>query len=217
VTTKLKDLIEMQKREYLNAMEALKIKFTNEQHELLNRIHSNIVTSTPMNTSILTCTTDDEEFTEFKTCLQSQSHSLEEKTIVNDIDAKVRLLASLNLQLISNFQIKAATTINAHVRGYLTRRLMQTIYVQDNIRNIRETLQLVLNLNDREVGSPVQNILYKAKLFRQLQNDLTSFSEVFQGSTRERMKIIASDRELKKKKQQEYNEEQLSLSFKDVV
>jgi transposase-like protein len=89
--------------------------------------------------------------------------------------------------------------------------------VQENIRNIRETLQLVLNLNDREIGSPVQNILYKAKLFRQLQNDLTSFSEVFQASTTEKMKIIASDRELKKKRQSEDNEEQLSLSFRDVV
>jgi hypothetical protein len=86
----LKDLIEKQKREYLNAMESLKNKFTNEQHELLMNIQSNLlVTSTPLNSTIMTCTTDDEDFTAFKTCLQSQSHSVEEKTIVNDIDAKV--------------------------------------------------------------------------------------------------------------------------------
>lgn len=99
----------------------------------------------------------------------------------------------------------------------MTRRLIKTICVQENIRNIHETLQLVLNLNDRDIGSPVQNILYKAKLFRQLQNDLNSYGETFQFSTKEKMKLIAADREIKQKKRAEENEDQLSLSFTDVV
>lgn len=95
VNNQLKDLIEKQKLEYLKAMEALKSKFTSEQQDLMTCLQSNLVpiTSTPLNNnSILTCATDDEDFTEFKTCLQSQSQSqesIEEKTIVNDHDAKV--------------------------------------------------------------------------------------------------------------------------------
>lgn len=94
---------------------------------------------------------------------------------------------------------------------------MKTIYVQEHIRNINETLQLVLSLDDHDIGSPVQNILLKAKLFRQLQSDLTNFSEIFSGSTMEKMKIIAADREIKHKKKAEENDEHLSLSFQDVV
>lgn len=91
VNFQLKELIEKQKREYLQAMEALKNKFTNEQHDLIMSIQSNLlVTSTPLNSSVIPCTSDDEsEFTEFKTCLRSQSLSIEEKTIVNSHDAQV--------------------------------------------------------------------------------------------------------------------------------
>lgn len=94
VNNQLKDLIEKQKREYLIAMETLKNKFTNEQHELLMNIQSNLlVTSTPLNNSADN-STDDEDFTLFKTCLQSQTHSgeVEEKTIVNETDTKVNYL-----------------------------------------------------------------------------------------------------------------------------
>lgn len=95
---------------------------------------------------------------------------------------------------------------------------MKTIYAQEHIRNISETLQLVLNLSDHDIkGSPVQNILLKAKLFRQLQSDLSNFSDIFKSSTREKMKIIAADREVKQKKQAEENNANLSLSFQDVV
>ena len=90
-SSKLTDLIEKQKREYLQIMETLKNKFTSEQHDLLMKIQTNllVVSSTPINNSLITVTTDDEEFSEFKTCLQSQSLSLDEKTISNENDAKV--------------------------------------------------------------------------------------------------------------------------------
>lgn len=94
---------------------------------------------------------------------------------------------------------------------------MKTIYVQEHVRNVRETLQLVLNLDERDIGSPVQNILLKAKLFRQLQNDLSNFSEIFITSTKEKMMIISADRDIKQKRQAEKNDQQLSLSFQDVV
>lgn len=227
VNNQLKDLIEKQKLEYLRAMEALKSKFTSEQQDLMTCLQSNLVpiTSTPLNNnSILTCATDDEDFTEFKTCLQSQSQSqesIDEKTIVNDHDAKVIRfnLYMVHYSHLDYFQIKAVTTINAYSRGFLIRRLMKTIYVQEHIRNIRETLQLVLSLDERHItGSPVQNILLKAKLFRQLQSDLYNFNEIFfLYSSKERMKIIAADRDIRMKKQAEENESHLSLSFTGLV
>lgn len=96
VNSKLKDLIERQKQEYLAAMDRLKHKFTSEQHELLTNFHSNFVTSTPLNSSAVNNSveeTSDDDFAEFKTALQSQSLITEEKTLVNDDDAKVRSLS----------------------------------------------------------------------------------------------------------------------------
>lgn len=90
VNNELKQLKEQQKQEYLKSMEALKNKFTREQQALLMNLQVDLppVTSTPLSNSFLT-TTDDEDFAAFKTCLQSQSQSLEEKTIVNEHEAKV--------------------------------------------------------------------------------------------------------------------------------
>ena len=67
-------------------------------------------------------------------------------------------------------------------------------------------------------GSPVQNVLLKTKLFRQLQRDLYNFNEIFMNSSiKEQMKIIAADRDITFKRNVEENEVNLSLSFKDVV
>lgn len=113
--------------------------------------------------------------------------------------------------------MKAVTTIASCVRGHLTRKLMKTNYVQDHISSIKETLNLVLNLSDHG-GSPVQNILLKSKLFRQLQRDLYNFNDLFtKSSKKEQINIIAVDREIKLKKQAEDNQMNLSLSFRDVV
>ena len=95
INNHLKELIEKQKQEYLRAMEALKNKFSNEQHDLMMNIQTNLlVSSTPLNSSVAPySSTDDEDFTEFKTGLRSQSISLEDKTIINDHDAKVSYIA----------------------------------------------------------------------------------------------------------------------------
>ena len=114
--------------------------------------------------------------------------------------------------------MRASTIINAYVRGFLIRKLMMTIYVQEHVRNIRETLQLVLSLDDQRAVGPVQNILLKAKLFRQLQSDLYNFNEIFfKYSTKEKMKIISADREIRSKKKEEENKENLNLSFHNIV
>lgn len=126
--------------------------------------------------------------------------------------------ASESIKVLNPSQVNAATRITAFARGYLVRRLMKTRHVQDLIRNVKETLQLVLNLSDRDTGNPVQNIVLKAKLFRQLQQDLYSFNSVFTNlSRKDQMEIIATDRESLRKKQAEENQMNLSLSFRDVV
>jgi hypothetical protein len=139
IKTELKDLIEKQKEEYLKTMAILKRKFAQEQQHLLEKLQSAVhlhMTSTPNNVSI--APTEDEEFTEFQTCLQSipaLNESSSEQTLTDEREAKDR----------------AATVIQAHIRGFLVRRLMNTIYVQECIRNIQDTLELVLSLSDDKV------------------------------------------------------------------
>jgi hypothetical protein len=92
----LKNLIEKQKHEYLVALEALRNKFTNEQNNLMIDLKGNLLTtSTPLNSSI-SPSTEDEEFTAFKTALQSQSFSFEEKTILNEEDVQVTFTIKFN-------------------------------------------------------------------------------------------------------------------------
>lgn len=99
--------------------------------------------------------------------------------------------------------------INSHVRGFLTRRLLRTFHVQENIRNIKETIQIVLNFGDIR-NSPVQNVHLKTKLFRQLQSDLYNLNETFTHlSTKEKMKIIASDRLLREKMKSSFEKKKL--------
>lgn len=181
--THLKELIDKQKDEYMKAMEALKIKFASEQRQLIAKLELAMQkpTSTPLTNNSFAAT-DDEEFTEFQTCLQS---STEEKTLVSDGDRRE----------------KAATIINAYARSYLVRRLMCTSYVSEHIQNIHETLNFVLNLNENDAENPLQDVLLKTKLFRQLQEDLYKFNKIFiQYSTKEKMKIIEADREIQRKK-----------------
>lgn len=163
----IQNLIKNQKEEYLNTVNILKKRFKNEQQELLTSLQTN--TSTPLqNVSI--APTEDEDFVEFKTCL--------------------KLLPDNNYSVETNTRKKAATVINAYARGFLVRRLLRTIYVETLIKNIQDTLQIILAFDEN------CDIIQKSKLFRQLQKDLYRFSGVFfELSIRERMKLIYLDRE----------------------
>lgn len=197
--TQLEDLIRKQKNEYLDTMSILKKKFQDEQRKFLEQLQNmNMMTSTPLN-NVSLAPTEDEEFTEFQTCLQSVNHTDSEITLTNNHEARER----------------AATVINAHVRGYLVRRLINTIYVQECIRNIRDTLQFVLSLSDTTKISIHES--YKIKLFQQLQGDLIRLHDIFfKKSTNERMNLIGSDRERRRKKLAQDNEDHLSKSFQEI-
>ncbi|XP_070507396.1 centriolar coiled-coil protein of 110 kDa [Chironomus tepperi] len=196
----MKNLIDKQKQEYLKTMNVLKNKFIVEQQQLFMKLQNDMknLTSTPLTNNSINLT-EDEEFTEFQTCLQSFDKTGSEKTLINEVDQKK----------------KAATKINAYARGYFVRRLIKTIYVQELIKNIQDTLHFVFSLNQHKLGgSPVQDILLKTKLFKQLQSDLHRFNDIFhQYSAKERMRIIANDREFRRRKIVEKRMEYLNRSF----
>lgn len=184
--SQMKSLIDRQKEEYLKTMDVLRKKFMNEQQQLFSKVHSTMQnnTSTPLtNTSM--ALTEDEDFTEFQSSLQPSDKSSSEKTLVSEI----------------NIRERAATKINAFVRGYLVRRLMKTIYVQEVMKGIQDTLNFVFSLDQHKMsGSPIQDIMLKTKLFKQLKGDLHKLNDIFhEYSTQDKMRIISADRELRRK------------------
>jgi hypothetical protein len=201
----LKDLIDKQKEEYVLAMDLLKRKFASEQHSLLAQLQSQMqnLTSTPMtNTSMVSNElTEDEEFAEFKQDLHSNSAG--EKTLVNETDRKIT---------------NAATVINAYVRGYLVRRLMKTSLVQERVKNILETVQYIRNIEKHRSGSPIlKNNILKKKLFMYLQGDLYRVYEIFiHYSTKEKMRMIAADRDSLQKTVYERNMDYLNCSVQTI-
>ncbi|XP_065085386.1 centriolar coiled-coil protein of 110 kDa [Ochlerotatus camptorhynchus] len=95
----------------------------------------------------------------------------------------------------------AASLINAHVRGYLTRRLFQTDHVQKMIQVIRDTLLFILDLHHektvarQQIRSPA-DVQLKRTLLQQLTSACYQLHEVFfEISIPQRMEIIRRDRE----------------------
>ncbi|XP_020714301.1 uncharacterized protein DDB_G0284459 isoform X2 [Ceratitis capitata] len=94
----------------------------------------------------------------------------------------------------------AATKINAHVRGYLVRRLFQTEQVQRIAQTIKDTLIFVLSLHIETCQDPVEannpnNIKLKTQLVRQLTSAMHTLHLIlFQTTPKERMEIISRDR-----------------------
>lgn len=185
--TQLTDLIKKQKHEYFLAMQILKRKFEDEQLDFLQKLQNTNMTSTPL-TNVSLVPTEDEEFTEFQTCLQSVVSADSEITLTNDQDTKE----------------KAATIINKYARGFLVRRLMRTSYVNECINNISDTLNLVFTLKDT---SPIQKSV-KSHLYETLKGDLYRLHDVFfANSTKEKMNLITFDRENRQKKLAQLNKE----------
>ncbi|XP_053951041.1 uncharacterized protein LOC128858640 isoform X2 [Anastrepha ludens] len=100
----------------------------------------------------------------------------------------------------SNRREKAVTIINAHVRGYLVRRLLQTEHIQRIVQTIKDTLIFVWSLHRETLQDPIEanapaNIKLKAQLFKQLTSAIHTLHLIlFQTSVTERMGIISRDR-----------------------
>uniref|UniRef100_A0A1B0CET0 Centriolar coiled-coil protein of 110 kDa n=1 Tax=Lutzomyia longipalpis TaxID=7200 RepID=A0A1B0CET0_LUTLO len=93
---------------------------------------------------------------------------------------------------------KAASVINAHVRGYLVRRLLRTEAVQQIIQTFHDTRLFLIELHrdSQNKNSNPTDIELKRRLLQQLSSSLGSLHGVFfQLPVSERMDIIAKDRE----------------------
>ncbi|XP_030763063.1 uncharacterized protein LOC115887728 isoform X2 [Sitophilus oryzae] len=91
----------------------------------------------------------------------------------------------------------AASVIGAHVRGYLTRRLLRTEKVQSLIATVKDVLLCALELHQAEHIDEKDVELHR-RLINQLTAALYSFHEIFFDLTiPERMLIIAADRQHK--------------------
>lgn len=95
---------------------------------------------------------------------------------------------------------KAISIIQAYTRGYLTRKLMKTEYVQECIKVTKDGLHSILNspfiIND----TSTEVIILKSRILKQLQHNLGKINAIFNGYTpKYRMDIIRLSREQEKK------------------
>ncbi|KAH0560208.1 uncharacterized protein LOC123265332 isoform X1 [Cotesia glomerata] len=108
--------------------------------------------------------------------------------------------------------IKAATIINAYVRGYLTRRLMKTERVMTLKNTYREALHCMLKLH---VDAPweLAELNFHKRLQHQCDAASMSIVELFSQSPSKRMSIISQDRQVKQARQQRPTSAKSSYSF----
>lgn len=92
---------------------------------------------------------------------------------------------------------KAAAIIQAHVRGYLTRRLIRTEKVQSLIKTIKDAVLCAIQLHGSEVIEEADVELHR-RLIQQVSAACYAFHDIFFTlSIKEQMGIIAFDRQRK--------------------
>uniref|UniRef100_A0A0K2SZQ5 Inner centromere protein Alike [Bombyx mori] n=1 Tax=Lepeophtheirus salmonis TaxID=72036 RepID=A0A0K2SZQ5_LEPSM len=93
--------------------------------------------------------------------------------------------------------------LSALVKGYLVRRLMATVRVQDILSSLKDSLKMALQLHQeaaRNHKSTESDINLHKTLLQQINRDVKKFHDIFfQLTTGEKMKLIAMDREDRKK------------------
>ncbi|XP_076248940.1 uncharacterized protein LOC143188509 isoform X2 [Calliopsis andreniformis] len=112
------------------------------------------------------------------------------------LDSKTTHVPIPEKALYSAKHIKAVNVINAYVRGYLVRRMMQTERVIALKNTYKEALHCMLKLHvDAPLNRSEFNFLHRL----QLQCDAASMNivELFAQSPKKRMQVIAQDREIK--------------------
>jgi hypothetical protein len=161
-----------------------------------------------------TITTDEDDNHDFFTCdkedfeIDFQSPGLIDSymdRIKNNFQMKGGNIQNELLKI----QAKAATKINAFIRGFLTRRLYQTIIVQTHIQTIRDTLLLIVDLaHEQQVTGVIktsdEDIQLKTRVLKQLMESCNRIHEIFFViPIKERMELIRRDRERLEKKRQD--------------
>ncbi|XP_060519288.1 centriolar coiled-coil protein of 110 kDa [Cylas formicarius] len=96
-----------------------------------------------------------------------------------------------------NREAWAASIIGAHVKGYLTRRLLRTERVQKLIETIRDVLMCALELH-RSDHIDAKDVELHRRLIQQISAACYAFHDIFFDlSIRDQMQIIANDRQRK--------------------
>ncbi|KAL1518267.1 hypothetical protein ABEB36_001913 [Hypothenemus hampei] len=102
---------------------------------------------------------------------------------------------SKNNFFIVNRQEWAASVIGAHIKGYLTRRLLKTDKVQNLIATIKDVIVCALELHQSE-NIDEKDVELHRRLINQMTAALYSFHEIFFDlPISEQMDIIATDRQ----------------------
>jgi centrosomal protein CEP110 len=94
--------------------------------------------------------------------------------------------------------------LSASVKGHLTRRLLATEKIQIIVQTIRDTVELLLKLYEENSSVGIikeEDLGLHNRLIQQLTGACSSFHDIFfKISIKERMAIIANDREKVKAK-----------------
>ncbi|XP_014661509.1 PREDICTED: uncharacterized protein LOC106804722 isoform X2 [Priapulus caudatus] len=95
--------------------------------------------------------------------------------------------------------------ISALVKGYLTRRLLSTDRVKSIIKTIKDTVEFTVNFASDTTTQPphaaLQDLEFQQRLLSQLEAALFDLHDIFHTiSTKEKMAIIARDRQLLREK-----------------
>ncbi|XP_077298805.1 centriolar coiled coil protein 110kDa isoform X2 [Arctopsyche grandis] len=105
---------------------------------------------------------------------------------------------SERFQKITEKEIRAATTIVAYAKGFLTRRLMRTEKVESIVQTVRDTLLCALQLHRDENGIQGADVDLHRRLLQQITAACYALHDTFIiYSPCERMSIIAQDRDRK--------------------
>lgn len=186
-----KQLMDQFARQQQNLIAKLKQSFpeliSNESRFMQNRTSSPIQSDHQLNGSL------NAEESSFYSTVRGDSPTCS-MSLVSDAYSKQYLssIRSFNEEPLCRKENAAATKINSLVRGYLIRRLLRTAFVQNVIENIKNILCTILD-SDPKTG----DIKLRRNYLLILNSNCEKLHDVFfKLSIKERMELIAKDREM---------------------
>ncbi|XP_063383645.1 uncharacterized protein LOC134669947 isoform X2 [Cydia fagiglandana] len=132
---------------------------------------------------------------------QTSKHSA-----VRSVEHSVKVPARLSRPVQSRLpptpeQLAAASTIVAHAKGYLVRRLLRTERVQATVQTIKDALLCALQMHQDRAGIRGADVDLHRRLIQQITAACYSLHDTFVASTpAERCALIAADRERRRQK-----------------
>ncbi|KAG8041352.1 hypothetical protein G9C98_002340 [Cotesia typhae] len=155
-------------------------------------------------------TSHDASLSESKTNRERRRSSVSRQLF--SLECKTTYVPITNGAVYDDRHVKAATIINAYVRGYLTRRLMKTERVMTLKNTYREALHCMLKLH---VDAPweLAELNFHKRLQHQCDAASMSIVELFSQSPSKRISIISQDRQVKQARQQRPTSAKSSYSF----